>query len=253
MQSKCPWFFALSCVAMASVILCARAALAQAGSDHCAAAPAINANQTYHGSNVGATSDIAQSSCSLGDSFDVWYKFTASSAGDYTIDTLGSVLDTTLVVYSVCGGAPLACNDDVDPGFDTSSLVGVTLLSGQTIRIRVAGYAADQGAFDIFITPPTIQPTTGACCQGSTCVVLAPAACTGPGNAYAGGGVACNALGNNTTPCCKANFNGGILSVQDIFDVLTAWFSGSPRADFNGGGLSVQDIFDFLQAWFAGC
>ena len=25
------------------------------------------------------------------------------------------------------------------------------------------------------------------------------------------------------------------------------------RADFNGGGLSVQDIFDFLNAWFAGC
>jgi hypothetical protein len=29
---------------------------------------------------------------------------------------------------------------------------------------------------------------------------------------------------------------------------------GNPcPADFNGGGLSVQDIFDFLNAWFAGC
>jgi len=53
---------------------------------------------------------------------------------------------------------------------------------------------------------------------------------------------------------CVADFNcSGIVSVQDIFDFLSAWFAGSPLADFNGGGLAVQDIFDFLSAWFAGC
>jgi hypothetical protein len=45
----------------------------------------------------------------------------------------------------------------------------------------------------------------------------------------------------------------GAVNVQDIFDFLNAWFSGSPSADFNGGGLDVQDIFDFLAAWFRGC
>ena len=54
---------------------------------------------------------------------------------------------------------------------------------------------------------------------------------------------------------CPADFNGnGSLSVQDIFDYLSAWFAGNPNADFNGNGsLSVQDIFDFLVAWFGGC
>ncbi len=54
---------------------------------------------------------------------------------------------------------------------------------------------------------------------------------------------------------CAADFNGsGTSEVQDIFDFLSAWFSGNPSADFNGSGsLQVQDIFDFLSAWFAGC
>ena len=241
---------------LGSALLCgllASPVLAQAGSDHCANAPLIVANFTYHGSTIGATSDISNSPCATSDAFDVWYRFTAGIPGDYIIDTLGSVLDTTLVAYSFCGGMILACNDDVDPGFDTSSLVVVTLVSGQSIRIRVAGFAFDQGTFDLFITPPQNLPTTGACCRGSTCGVVDAAACIGAGTSFAGVGIACNAPGNNTTPCCKADFNGGGLSVQDIFDYLGAWFGNSPLADFNGGGLAVQDIFDFLNAWFAGC
>ncbi len=54
---------------------------------------------------------------------------------------------------------------------------------------------------------------------------------------------------------CKADFNGvNGVTVQDIFDFLTAWLAGSPSADFNGvNGVTVQDIFDFLTAWLAGC
>ena len=54
---------------------------------------------------------------------------------------------------------------------------------------------------------------------------------------------------------CAADFNcDGHVNVQDIFDFLSAWFAGDPRADFNGvNGIGVQDIFDFLSAWFAGC
>lgn len=57
------------------------------------------------------------------------------------------------------------------------------------------------------------------------------------------------------TSVCPADFNAvGGLTVQDVFDFLTAWFSNDPRADFNGvGGLTVQDVFDFLGAWFQGC
>jgi hypothetical protein len=36
--------------------------------------------------------------------------------------------------------------------------------------------------------------------------------------------------------------------------MLAAYFSGDSRADFNGSGtISVQDIFDLLAAFFAGC
>ncbi len=54
---------------------------------------------------------------------------------------------------------------------------------------------------------------------------------------------------------CAADFNqDGVLSVQDIFDFLTAWFAQTPAADFlQNGTLNVQDIFDFLTVWFSGC
>jgi hypothetical protein len=54
---------------------------------------------------------------------------------------------------------------------------------------------------------------------------------------------------------CPADFNGsGVVSVQDIFDFLAAYFASDPAADFNGSGaVSVQDIFDYLAAYFAGC
>ena len=54
---------------------------------------------------------------------------------------------------------------------------------------------------------------------------------------------------------CAADFNGsGMVTVQDIFDFLSAYFAGLPSADFNHvGGITVQDIFDFLTAWFTPC
>jgi len=56
-------------------------------------------------------------------------------------------------------------------------------------------------------------------------------------------------------PPCVGDFNGdGHVTVQDIFDFLTAWFAHDLRADVNGSGtVTVQDIFDFLASWFAGC
>ena len=54
---------------------------------------------------------------------------------------------------------------------------------------------------------------------------------------------------------CGADFNcSGAVTVQDIFDFLSAWFGKNTNADFNNSGaVTVQDIFDFLAAWFAGC
>ncbi len=63
--------------------------------------------------------------------------------------------------------------------------------------------------------------------------------------------------GNATTPCCKADFDhNGSVTIDDIFNYLNAWFSGSPRASIitNGvGAPAITDIFAFLNAWFAQC
>jgi hypothetical protein len=111
------------------------------------------------------------------------------------------------------------------------------------------------GAFLVQLAPGV---ASGACCSGSTCSVGPQTSCTGPNTRFAGASTVCNGFGgNNTTPCCLADFNqSGAVSVQDVFDFLAAFFSGSSRADINGGGAgapSVQDVFDFLGVFFAGC
>lgn len=52
-----------------------------------------------------------------------------------------------------------------------------------------------------------------------------------------------------------ADFNqSGAVSVQDIFDFLTAYFAADLQADINAdAGVSVQDIFDYLSLYFGGC
>ena len=73
--------------------------------------------------------------------------------------------------------------------------------------------------------------------------------------ALATGAGAVTTLVVHTVGGSSPDFNSsGAVTVQDIFDFLSAWFARSPRADFNGSGtVTVQDIFDFLAAWFAGC
>ncbi len=103
-------------------------------------------------------------------------------------------------------------------------------------------------------TDPCLEPS-GACCRGATCEAVLQSACTGANTSFSGGGTVCNAFGgDNTAPCCLADYNhiGGV-TVQDIFDFLGGYFSQSPHADINGGGVSVQDIFDYLSVYFAAC
>jgi hypothetical protein len=102
---------------------------------------------------------------------------------------------------------------------------------------------------------PNPCPTPGACCRGSFCLRLPAEACGGSGSRFAGVGVACNAAGNNLTPCCKADFNqDGMLTTSDVFTCLNAWFMGDYRTDFNADGFTTTaDVFGFLNAWFAGC
>lgn len=56
-------------------------------------------------------------------------------------------------------------------------------------------------------------------------------------------------------PACAADFNADqLVTAQDLFDFLGAYFAQHPAADINlDRNVSVQDIFDYLTVWFAGC
>ncbi|MCC6321259.1 MAG: hypothetical protein IT438_07475 [Phycisphaerales bacterium] len=109
---------------------------------------------------------------------------------------------------------------------------------------------------------------SGACCCGSSCSVTTATACVGTNRTFSGSGTVCTPF-SLTAPCCRANFNKSDagpgapagVSVQDIFDFLTGYFTSDPCANTNDSeagpgapnGVSVQDIFDFLSAYFGGC
>lgn len=127
------------------------------------------------------------------------------------------------------------------------------------LNFEPGGYGCFGGEFRGIGT--TCTPTgdcpldlSGVCCRGATCeLVVSASACTGSNTKFFAI-PECNAVGNSSVPCCKADYNhlSGI-TVQDIFDFLAGWFAGSAYANFNGdANVSVQDIFDFLAAWFAG-
>jgi hypothetical protein len=91
----------------------------------------------------------------------------------------------------------------------------------------------------------------GACCNNTACSITVAAGCAGE---FQGPGTACGPAGNPTT-CCPANVDGADgVAMKDIFDFLNLWLAGGPGSDFNRDGIiSVQDIVDMITAWFAGC
>ncbi len=112
------------------------------------------------------------------------------------------------------------------------------------------------------VCSPSPCQQAGVCCRGTTCATgIVQASCTSPaagvGASFASASAACNSAGVNNTPCCYADFNKAAgVTVQDIFDYLNAWFTGSPYCKVAGNGTdgpAVQDIFSFLNAWFSGC
>lgn len=105
---------------------------------------------------------------------------------------------------------------------------------------------------------PSICPAyPGACCIGATCRTSLPSECVPIGLAgavFKGPGTSCQSAAGPI--CCYADFNkANSVTIQDIFDFLNEWFSGSATAQVGGSGQGspvIQDIFSFLNAWFAG-
>lgn len=118
--------------------------------DNCASAtpvtaPGLNSWTRVHGTSIGASLEIP-SGCGTDDQLDVWFAFTAPTAGRWYFDTTGSLLyDTTLAAYTSCGGTQTACNNDIDTtNFLTWSALAMPMTAGQSVKLRVAGNDNDE-------------------------------------------------------------------------------------------------------------
>ncbi|MGD9688440.1 MAG: hypothetical protein AB7K52_04265 [Phycisphaerales bacterium] len=124
--------------------------------DTCATAQFIGAGTTSS-LNFNATgTDLT--ACGDADDADVWFRYTAPPppfSGLIEVNTFGTpALDTTLAVYSVCGGEALACNDNAR---GSASRVRFTAAGGTDYFIRVAGVGSSTGAFSLTIDENPVQ------------------------------------------------------------------------------------------------
>lgn len=210
------------------------------------------------GSNIFALTDAAPF-CENGGA-DVWYSYVPATSATVVVDLCNTpsidFADTVLQILQGPCTLPtsVACVDDGCGNL--RSRLTFQAAAGTRYLVRVMGFSGNSGQFKLRLAGGggTLH---GACCQGSTCTVTLPQACTGLNRAFAGVATVCNAPANTTTPCCKADFDqSGAVSVQDIFAFLDAWFTGSTTADIVSNGSTpptVQSIFAFLNAWFTGC
>ena len=93
----------------------------------------------------------------------VWYRWTAPSSGQVTIETCNSDFDTILGVYTgtaVNSLSPVASNDDtagcgiVSGGGNRGSRVSFSATAGITYRIAVDGFNGAQGNVGVRVRPP---------------------------------------------------------------------------------------------------
>lgn len=136
----------------------------------------------------------------------VWWKWTASQGGTFTLDTRGSYYDTTLAVYTgtaVNALTEVSSNDDITRGSSLSSSLTFSATAGTTYYFAVDGWDADSGAITLNLTfgatsggggggftpptnppgpPPAItsQPASATVTAGGTASFTVTATGTGP-------------------------------------------------------------------------
>lgn len=243
--------------------------------DTCQGAQTIAFNTPVNADNSNATNqnDGPGASCQGLAGKGIWFRFVAPTSDPVTITTCGSPIDTVLQIFSNvdCANpaqwATYACADAGCPDPNTNGnarLENLPVFAGETYYIRVSsgqGIRTTPPGGPFTLTVEGVAPTTVPCCRGTTCTLVAPADCTVPSSPVVGVSLpdssTCNASGNNTSPCCFADFDkSGAPSLDDIFIYLNAWFANSPFTRVGGDGTgtpNLDDLFIFLNVWFAGC
>lgn len=137
------------------------------------------------GTTVGATyqSNAANGgtpSCASPGAPDVWYVFTTTVAGNYTIDTqTGTITDGGMSLYSgTCGSlTEVSCDDDSSPN-GAMPMITSSLAAGTTYYVRVWKYSSGTGTFGICITLPPPAPANDNCATATTVTHEANGSCT---------------------------------------------------------------------------
>ncbi|MDO8632022.1 MAG: hypothetical protein Q7R41_16175, partial [Phycisphaerales bacterium] len=140
----------------------------------------------FDGTSVGATgTDI--SSCTSGDTKDVWHCWTADCTGSARFGTCGSGFDTSLAIYDACGGNQLACVDDNCGTAFFHSQIDLNVMEGTTYSIRVSGASGASGNYHL-----TVDPCRNACCiSNGSCQLVNASQCTAGGGQPAAPGTVC--------------------------------------------------------------
>ncbi len=223
--------------------------------DACAAAQWLGDGTAVLGSTSQATNDGTGTCGASAASADVWYKYQPLVSGVVTFDTCGSTLDTTLAIFTTCGGAQVACNDDALVGTcagSNQSLAAINATGGTTYLIRVAGYNSQRGAFTIRATggggvvPPSNDECTGrvALPLGTTNFSTLAAGTSSPAVGVCGVGGFSNDIWYNVNADGGAGSRVTVWTTGANFDARLAIYDGAGCANFdtrtlacgNGGG-----------------
>ena len=138
---------------------------------------------------------------------DLWYSYTAEGDGNCTISLCGATFDTKIAVFDGCGGALVACNDDL---CELQSELSFTPTCGTTYLISVGAFgAAGFGSGDIALT------------QDGTCGTACPSDLDGDGFVSAAD---LSALLGNWGNSGTGDIDGdGFVNAADLSLLLSAW------------------------------
>ena len=134
--------------------------------DDCSNATALTPGVSVRGDNRLGTLNAQDPawSCGVNITSDVWFRYTATQDCGLNISTCGStgsLADTAVEVFAGCPtmtDSPVTCNDDgCAIGFLSNADWSAT--SGTTYFIRVGGWGAGQGTFDITLRAGALQIT----------------------------------------------------------------------------------------------
>jgi hypothetical protein len=145
--------------------------------DTCATATVIGDGVTTYNACAAFNDDFFVANCNTTANSDVWFRYVPTQTREVRIETCASTYNTVLSAYSECGGAELACNDNVDIGPSTGcssnrSRIGrLAVTAGVPVYLRIAssGNPTAVGSLNIYAAPPAVVNDS---CSGALPVAI---------------------------------------------------------------------------------